>query len=600
MNLLVFIKKAFVLLGFFLLFFATGLYFYNLFKNPFHDIVNHLILLQRYYPEDILLKAGNHLTEPKSRKNHFLNFPQEKKSGVIRVGVFGASHAFGAETYKKASYPFQLQKLFDEHFPFQKVEVLNFGMGGHGFQQQFFVWEKYAKLYEIDYILYGPRGLVYLRDLSFLTDAALKSPFPFPKSRFVLLQGGKKGIKLVYIKGTSFEDKYKNYYSLIPSVTALHYDKRAFQLWEYYLPFFKKELKNSFYYFDLPESVESPKINQILLEKMRKDFNKKMLLFTDSKKSFHSYLDKGALYNLNLFDPLSRKNFLYKVFTHKSSLGNELVAAVYFNALIGNKEFYWNIFNCYLNPVPFSVVEKQLNLQNVKRILIGAEDISIGEMRVNASDHHYKSEGESSFQNKPENIKSLIGFSRSSVNGFGWSPYFPLPFDLNEKSRVYIEFLNGKKTLLTHVKPVDRYGKMFNVYLNSMKWKNRDVISIYFPLEDLSLDLKTKLLQYKSKKIFLKINDYVLGELLQTVIYRQPSLVLKPKQRHTFLIMGPMHPLKARDLPSSFPLYVHYVMEGGSVLKSRIPEWNCLKEKKKYKLFLPNFEPIKNKYTDPV
>ena len=534
--------------------------------------------------------------EPKSRKNHFLNFPQEKKSGVIRVGVFGASHAFGDETYKKASYPFHLQKLFDEHFPFQKVEVLNFAMGGHSFQQQFFLWEKYAKLYEIDYILYGPRGLVYFRDLSFLDDVAFKPPFPFPKSRFVLLQGGKKGIKLVHVKGTSFEDKYKNYYSLIPSVTALRYDKRAFQLWEYYLPFFKKKLKNPFYYSGLPESVESPKINQILLEKMRKDFNKKMLLFTDSKKFFHSYLDKGALYNLNLFDPLSRKNFLYKVFIHKSSLGNELVAAVYFNALIGNKEFYWNIFNCYLNPIPFSVVKKQLNLRAVEKIFIGTENVSIGELRANVSNHYYEEEKWSFYQNKSKNIKSLIGFSRPSVNGFDWSPYFPLPFDLNEKSKVYIEFSGGKKLPLGLFKPLDKYGKIFNLYLNSMKWKMGSTeIYMYFPLKKLSLDLKAELLKYKNQRMFLKLDGYMLGELLRTVVYKQVSLILEPKQQSTFLMMGPMSLIKERDLPSNFPLYVHYLMEDGSVLKSLMPEWSCLKEKKKYKLSLPHFEPIKSK-----
>ena len=75
-----FIKKAFVLLGFFLLFFATGLYFYDLFKNPFHDsLSDHLLLLQKHYSEDILLKVGVNLSEPELIKNHFLNFPRDKK-----------------------------------------------------------------------------------------------------------------------------------------------------------------------------------------------------------------------------------------------------------------------------------------------------------------------------------------------------------------------------------------------------------------------------------------------------------------------------------------------------------------------------------------
>ena len=588
---MLFITRLFVFLSFSLFLFVIGFYLYHLLQFPSHAALSkRLNHLRKHYPEDILSKTGSNLIEPEARSNHFLKFPIIKKSGTIRVGTFGDSHTFGVEVHKEASYPAQLQELFEKHHTFQKVEVLNFGKGNHSFQQQFFLWEKYAKTYGIDYLLYGPRGLHYERDLTFANNFSFNENFQFPKNRFFLSEEGK--LKLAVIKGVYPEDQYKNYYSLIPSVIVFRYDKRPFQLWERYFPFLRKKLKNPFYYSDLPEYVESPKINQILLEKIREDFNKKILFFMDAEWSFESYSYKKDLYNLNLFDSLYRSNFLYKVFGHKSSLGNELVASVYFNALIGKKKFSLNILNCYFKKMDFSVIKENLNFKNIKQIFIGTKNTPIGEIRLNSADHYYKQEDGSYFK---ENIKSFIGFSGSSVNDFGFSPYLPLPFVLSEKNKIYINFSDKKKVLLGHVKHLDVFGKIFNFYTNYISWKrNAGYTYVYFPLEKLPVDLKTQLLQYKNQKIYLYVDDYILGELLQTTIYGESGFILKPKKMNTFLIMGPMHLIKEQELPSNFSLFIHYVMQDARIFKSLIPEWNCLKEPKIYKLSLPNFEPIKN------
>ena len=597
------VKRFFVFSSFFIFFFAAGFYIYHLSKFPSHDTLsNRLNQLRKYYPDDILIKTGSNLAEPELRINHFLKFPIKKKRETTRVGTFGDSHTFGVETHKEANYPAQLQKLFEKHFTSQKVEVLNFGKGGHSFQQQFFLWEKYAKLYGIDYILYGPRGLYYKKDLTFAYNSSFNENFRFPRNRFFLSE--KEGLKLASIKGIHPEDQYKNYYSLIPSLTALRYGKRPFQLWESYFPFLRERLKNPFYYSsDLPEHIESPKINKILLKKIRKDYNKKILLLVDTKWSFESYSDNKNLYNLNFFDSLSQTAFLYKVFGHKSSLGNELVASVYFNALTGKKKFSLNVFNCYFNKMDFSVVKEHLDFKNVKRIFIGTKNTAVGEIRLNSSDHYYK-KGGGSFS-KIKNTKSLIGFSGSSVNDFGLPPYFPVPFELNKKSKIYIISSppphthtfslssDKKKFVLGHVKPLDVSGKIFNFYANYISWiKYVDHTYARFQLEKLPLDIKAQLLQHRNQKTYLYVDNYVLGELLQTTIYGQSVFILKPK-KHTLLMMGPMHLIKEQELPSDFPLYIHYFMEDARVLKSAIPEWSCIKKNKIYKLSLPNFKPIK-------
>ena len=412
------------------------MYVYHWFASPsYRDLSTRLSALRKHYPEDILLKTGSNLAEPDSRKNHFLRFSIKKKNGIIRVGTFGDSHTFGGEVHKEASYPSQLQKLFKNHFVSQTVEVLNFGKGSHSFQQQFFLWEKYAKLYEIDYVLYGPRGLYYERDLTFAYNFSFNEDLWFPRNRFFLSKKNK--LELIAIKGVHPEDQYKKYYSLIPSLVALRYDKHPFQMWEKYFPFLREKLKNPFYYTpNLPKHVESPKINKILLKKIKADYNKKILFLVDTKWLFESYSDSKNLYNLNFIDSLSQTVFLYKVLGHKSSLGNELLASVYFNALIGKEKFGLNVFNCYFNQLDFSVDKGNLNFKNVKQIFIGTKSTPIGEVRLNTSDHYYR-QGGGAFS-KMKSVKTLIGFSGSSVNDFGLPPYFPVPFELNKESEIYI------------------------------------------------------------------------------------------------------------------------------------------------------------------
>ena len=595
-----FIKKVLVSFSFFITFLALGFYGYHLYKYPSDEELSKKInRWRKHYPNELLMRTGDNLKKPNSRINHFLNFPQKKGKGVIRIGTFGDSFTFGSEVHKEASYPYQLQTLLNSYFPSQKIEVLNFGMSGHGFQEQFLLWEKYAKLYKIDYILYGPYGLYPDRDLTFqknwtyeLTDSY------FPRDRFILL--GKNKINLIALKGFSPEKKYKNYYTLFPSFTALRYDRKPFQLWESYLPFFRGKLTNPFYYSDLPEHIESKKINQTLLNKMKSVYNKKVLLLTSKKSFFENYQDIKTLYNLNLVNlPYSRS--LYRVFGHFSSLGNEIIAHIYLYALMGKTKFNLNTLSCKFNRKKDISVNstENIHLNNVKKIFTGTKNIFLGEIRLNSSEHHWKKEGASFFQAKSENIKSLIGFSDPSINDYGLSPYFPVPFDLSNKSTVFIRFSNGERISLGQIKALDISGKFFNFYSNYANIKSDSdkyghYYEVYFLKENLTQNLKEKLEQLSNKKTYLLIDDYVLGELLPGTYYEgESSLVLKPHSKNSFLVMGPQHLVQERQLPSKSPLYIHYVMKDDRVLKSLIPDWSCRKEKYTYKLELPNFEPLK-------
>ena len=75
------------------------------------------------------------------------------------------------------------------------------------------------------------------------------------------------------------------------------------------------------------------RINILLLEKIKKRHNKKILFFTDHYGPIlNDYQEIEQLYNLNLIR--FKKNRFYEMqWQHKSSLGNEIIAKVYFKCL---------------------------------------------------------------------------------------------------------------------------------------------------------------------------------------------------------------------------------------------------------------------------
>ena len=232
------------------------------------------------YNKEYLFKMGR-VEDSRKRKNYFLQFSQNKKRGVIRIGTFGDSYTYGDDVDKGWSYPSQLQMIFDEYLPDKKIEVLNFGMGGHGLQQSFLIWKEYAKKYDVDYILLGPEGAQPDRDPSFTPPWNNKYYLKPPRGRYILTENN--SLNFINIHGDSFLERYKNYYTLNPSWLILKYDKYFFDLWKrIYFPFLKIEFKNPFYYSDLHTEEEVAIINRILLKQMAKNHHKKILFFSIS------------------------------------------------------------------------------------------------------------------------------------------------------------------------------------------------------------------------------------------------------------------------------------------------------------------------------
>ena len=556
--------------------------------------------LSRIYPKKLLLQLGAHM-HPAMRPTHFLTYSPAKKSRVVRIGTFGDSHTFGDEVEGKASRPFHLQRLLDKALAGRgKAEILNFGQPGHSFQQQFFLWRYYAKSCGLDYFIYGPHGLHPERDLGFRRPKnRMKHFFRFPKNRFVLSDKTGGEIKEVSVPGRLLADRYKKYYSLFPSLAALRFDKRPFQLWEAVLPFLRRKLSNPFYYSDLPDNEEASKIDRILWKKIQEVHGGKTLLFIDQENLVSDYENIKNMHNLNV----KLTSFLYHKFGHPSSLANELIAQIQFNALRGtDKKFSVNVISCRYekaeNPPPR--LREDLHLDRVIKIFTGTEDQKTGEIRLNAFDHYWRKEEEASFNgpSQDKGTKSLIGFSGRFPDGIGLSPFFPLPFELKGGETVSLKISKGffkhETVVLGKVSRLDS-GKFFVFYSDWTKiWFK------YRHVNDKKSVFVTERLPFKEKlkgasKIQLLIDGRVLGRLSRVNIGKNGeealALNLHERKRRSFLMTGPARFLTESRLPDRFPLFIHYETREG-VLKSRILDWICHKEKRARQLSLPDFEPL--------
>lgn len=586
--------KYFLYFVFFLvLFFILGGYAYYLYKYPKPPDVKYLL---EYYPEDLILKTGGWLEPPNRRLQHFLNFSLSKKKGTIRIGTFGDSFTYGNEVDKTETYPYQLQQLFNKVFPNKKIEVLNFGIPGGGLKGQFLLWEKYAKSYGLDYILFGPRGFYADRDLTFRKNWGHITNFTYPWERFILSNDDVK-LKRVHVKGNTLEERYKNYYKLIPSWTALRYDKEPFQIWRIFSPSLKY-IPNPFYYRKMSDEEESIKINTLLLEKINKSYNKRILFFTDDQDLFDNYSSVGSDYNLNLIG--HKENLFYKMFDHKSSLGNELIANIYFNALIGKAEFFLDIIGCYLSLTPKKrlppkkEVKFEKNLDQVKSIKITSKNISLFTLVQNSSDHDHYQTKRSYFKNKVKGTKSFIGFSNKS--DFLKFPYFPLPIELKNRMKIYIQS-GHNKIELGEIEPFDTFNRFFVFYEDFIERKTDSQYSYYesyFLLEKMLNQVK-KELEKENSLLELFVEDYKLGHLEFYNLYGRKSLRFIPVNGYekSFLLMGPSHRVRKSNFPSELLLSIEYNTDDGEIFQSSIPDWNCKKKRNKFVLNLPNFTPLK-------
>ena len=349
---------------------------------------------------------------------------------------------------------------------------------------------------------------------------------------------------------------------------------------------------------------EATIINFLLLKKMKKLHNKKILLFTDHlyfkddhDSMFYLYQSDGVQYNLNLIQ--FKKNRFYERFhQHKSSLGNELIAKIYFNALTGNKDFSLKIIRCHFKePIPIQTGEiksiktgifKQnsatsINLsrgQKLQSIQITGENIALTTLRPIIDKTNYMGG------------KSFITFFGES--NFLESPFILLDIQLKKGMRIYIELEDKTRIELGSIEPLDISNVFFVFYTkyieNQFFSPYDDDSRLFFLLGKMPFSLKARTERIKSTaKLF--VENHELGILYTSSLYGKKGLVLIPVVESLFI--GPHGHIREKSLPNDeFSLYIQYNYKNGESFKSLIPNWICKKEKQYIHLNLPNFEPL--------
>ena len=311
---------------------------------------------------------------------------------------------------------------------------------------------------------------------------------------------------------------------------------------------------------------------------------------------FYNYLSTAHSDNLN-FIPFP-KNLFYRVFVHESSLGNERIANIYFNALLGEKDFSLNIIQCGFKEI--SGITPPLffkDLYFVKSIQIIGGKTSISHLKYNSSDHHHNNG--TYLSHKIKGTKSFIAFSNTA--DFSHTPYVPLPIQLKEGMKIHIQLTGKNKIELGSIKSLDSFKKFFifyGAYIENMIDMGYTHYFSYFLLENMPPFLKEKLEDQKqSAELF--VEDYKLGALQPDKQYGHKVLKFIPDKgsKKTFLMMGLSSGfVREKDFPDEFPLYIQYNMNNGAGFKSLIPDWKCKKEKELIHLSLPNLEPLFSRF----
>ena len=561
----------------FMVSFYSFLYFYNQ-KIIFQESTIYTMDKNRWplseYDKKFVFKIGK-VSGSKKRSNHFSRFPHKKKKEVIRIGTFGDSFTYGFEVEKGWSYPAHLKKIFDKYLPEKKIEVLNFGMNGHGFQQHFLVWKEYAKKYNIDYVLLGPEGSQPDRDLSFITPWTDRSYFRHPSGRYILKKNG--SLEFINIKGETFFERYKNYYTLYPSWTILKYDKHFLDLWKrVYFPFWRVKIQNPFYYSNLSTEKEATAINRILLKEMESEYYRKVIFLSANKDVYSLYKEKKDLLNLNYLS-LFPQTPLYYRHHHYSTLGYEAWANVFFKALTGNTDFSMKLFHC-LSRKKNTIVESINKMKLIKEVFLYYKDLKIAKLDNNSSSKH------TSFQNG----NSFITFFNSSehfMNGI----FYSVPFQLNSQNKIFIK--NGyKKHFLGSIFPLDEKNIFFGFqkdYIVTFAFHAKGFPDFsYLLLDRLFSKYKNKGFLQK-KGIDLYIDNYKIADLkLENSIYK----LISSKRKALFFLGELKDSTQHKDLPDKINFSFKYTNSENKVIDSSVLGFPCVKKTRKIHVDLPNFD----------
>lgn len=278
----------------------------------------------RHVPLQTMKRLGFVMTD---KATSFTKFEQPKAPGVTRVCCFGDSYTYGNETSEVNDYPNFLQRHC-VNLGYNKVEVLNFGIGGYGFHQSYILWEEVGKLFDPDYLLIGPQAFHWSRELSF-HNPDLIAPC---HSRYLLESDG---LRLLDPVGETPKDRFAYARRFLPFYRYLRYDWVPPGLFQVLLPASETMPFNPCYHRKQYEA-EASELNLQLLTRMAKDTPQVIVLYSD--RSLVDQINDLRIHNLTAFLYHKHAFILFPGSApgwHYGPIGNNYIAESMMNILTG-------------------------------------------------------------------------------------------------------------------------------------------------------------------------------------------------------------------------------------------------------------------------
>lgn len=358
-----------------------------------------------------------------------------KPLGTLRIGVFGCSFARGAETSPGGDFPSLLQREF-QGTTIANVEVINFGVGGYGFQQAYLLWQELAASYNLDYTVFHLFSFHKQRDATFVQ---LHDAYGPVHGRYILNE--EKQLEFIPVSGKDRAQALDLYFRFIPLWRYLRFDIKPPPLARSMIPGDRQLPGNPFYYFRGPGEIEQ--IYTLFLEDLIEHAPNFIAGANDEEAfSLRKTLPDGDDHFFRLWTPQYswRMPGLYRAQRgHLSALGNKIAAAEYRSLLVGQLQSGFQLASRDGWPDATGTMSdvQDLALDSAKEVYlaIGSEPVGVFVTTIGNSGHSRR------FNFAKSETRSLIDLSAGSK-----ITYLPLQQVLETGSMIEIElhYENGE------------------------------------------------------------------------------------------------------------------------------------------------------------
>lgn len=276
-------------------------------------------------------------------RSSYLNFEFDKADSVIRVGIFGGSFTEGTESGYGLDFPSLLEDRLKAG-GYDRVQVINFGVGSYGMHQSYLMYEYLGSQYNLDVVVMNPTSGHRTRDNRFI----YSNNYTGVHARYILHEGK---LKRIDVKGDSRLEAAKEYHRFFQDTRYLNYDMRT--------PNFMEVVFQDYnpYYYTGETSVETT--DPEIFETYRLIFDSlasqvKQVIVISNDEDFYQLHDRVKHDNILFYKPAPVESWSYSLYkapcTHYSAFGNQFRADELLNVLTeSNDSLLYLVFEPVIN-----------------------------------------------------------------------------------------------------------------------------------------------------------------------------------------------------------------------------------------------------------